>query len=456
MAEFRMPALGADMEQGTLVEWLVERGDFVHRGDLVAAVETDKSVIDIETFEEGVVAELLAEVGDVLPVGAPLARITPTPASAGETERSKVVKPRPARAGLSPSPAQSTRPLASPPVRQFAQRVGVDTTTIRGTGRDGAITHADVERAAGLPIPVRQPAAPGRTRSSPRARKLAAERGIDLATVVGSGPQGAVREDDLHGAVKGEPDRAQTLPPPPVAEPPRAAAQQPADALAAAKRAAGLRRAIGSLMARSKKTIPHYYLSTTIDMSAALTWTEKANAGRPLTKRLVPAALLLKATALAAREVPEMNGYCIDGQFQSSGRINLGMVVALRKGGIVAPAILDADGLGLDGMMERLHDLIARARGGRLSRAEMAEATITITNLGDLGVDSVIGVIYPPQVALVGFGRIAERPWAHDGMVGVRPELIATLSADHRVSDGMRGARFLSRVDELLQEPERL
>jgi pyruvate dehydrogenase E2 component (dihydrolipoamide acetyltransferase) len=451
MAEFRMPALGADMERGTLVEWLIKPGDFVHRGDLVAAVETDKSVIDVETFEEGVVAELLADIGDVLPVGAPLALITPTPASGAEVARPKVEPPPPMRTDVAHPDERSTPPpLVSPPVRQLAHRVGVDTATLHGTGRGGAITRSDVERAARSSTPADEPAPARRTRSSPRARKLAQERGIDLATLVGTGPQGAVTEADLHAAENGRPATAEAAAAPP------AAAQSAERTPKAADRAAGLRRAIASLMARSKKTIPHYYLSTTIDMRAALAWMENRNAGRPVTARLVPAALLLKATAAAARDVPEMNGYFVDDRFEPSSHINLGMVVALRKGGIVAPAILDADRLGLEELMERLRDLVARARGGRLQRAEMAEATMTITNLGDLGVDSVLGVIYPPQVALVGFGRIAERPWAHDGMVGVRPELTATLSADHRVSDGMRGARFLGRIDELLQEPEKL
>lgn len=209
-------------------------------------------------------------------------------------------------------------------------------------------------------------------------------------------------------------------------------------------------------MARSKKTIPHYYLSATIDLTRALSWMGSVNADREVSSRMVPAALLLKATALAVRDVPEMNGYFLEGEFRPGTGVHLGMVVALRGGGIVAPAILDADTLALDDLMSRLRDLVARARAGRLTRAEMAEATITVTNLGELGVDSVFGVIYPPQVALVGFGRVTEQPWAHDGMVGVRQAVVATLSADHRVSDGMRGARFLGRIDELLQNPEGL
>lgn len=459
MGEFRMPALGADMERGTLIEWLIKPGDYVHRGDLVAAVETDKSVIDVETFEEGVVAELIAEVGEVLPIGAPLARITPTPAAGSATAQPAVAKHASGGAPVSRPKRPSARPAVSPPVRHFAQLAGVDLATVRGTGHGGAITHADIERAKALAAAPasEEAAAPSspevsapRTRSSPRARRLAAERGIDLAGLDGTGPGGAVRADDV-------PTAASVAPEAPAADEPRPTAAPALPATrGAAEHTAGLRRAIGSLMARSKKTIPHYYLSSTVDMRNALAWMETVNAGRPVSARLVPAVLLLKATALAARAVPEMNGYFVDDRFEPSTSVNLGMVIALRTGGIVAPAILDTASLSLDELMERLRDLVSRTRGGRLQRAEMAEATMTVTNLGDLGVDSVFGVIYPPQVALVGFGRIEQRPWAHDGMVGVRDELTATLAADHRVSDGMRGARFLSRIDELLQEPETL
>jgi pyruvate dehydrogenase E2 component (dihydrolipoamide acetyltransferase) len=222
------------------------------------------------------------------------------------------------------------------------------------------------------------------------------------------------------------------------------------------ERAAAMRRAIGALMTRSKQTIPHYYLSTTIDLRRATRWLQAANAGRPVTRRLVPAALLLKAAALAGRDVPEVNGFYEDGVFRPGGSVHLGVAVALRTGGLVAPAIHDADALPLDDLMDRLRDVVTRARSGRLTRAEMSDPTITVTNLGDLGVESVFGVIYPPQVALVGFGRVVDQPFAENGLLGVRPAVTATLSADHRVSDGMRGGRFLDRIGELLQQPEDL
>ena len=202
-------------------------------------------------------------------------------------------------------------------------------------------------------------------------------------------------------------------------------------------------------MSRSKQTIPHYYLSATLDLRAAVGWMQAVNAQRPVASRLVPSALLLKAAALAAKDVPEVNGFYVDGAYRPSSAVHLGVAVAL-------PAIHDADTLPLDELMEQLRDLVSRARAGRLQRAEMADPTLTVTNLGDLGVDSVYGVIYPPQVAMLGYGRVQEQPWAENGMLGVRPAAVATLSADHRVSDGLRGARFLARIEELLQTPDKL
>jgi pyruvate dehydrogenase E2 component (dihydrolipoamide acetyltransferase) len=173
-------------------------------------------------------------------------------------------------------------------------------------------------------------------------------------------------------------------------------------------------------------------------------------------ERLLPAALLLKAVALAAHEVPETNGFFVDGAFCPSEQVHLGVAVSLRGGGLVAPAIHDADRLALGDLMAALRDLVARARRGVLRGSEMRDPTLTVTNLGDQGADGVFGVIYAPQVALAGFGRIVERPWAAGGAVAVRPVVRATLAADHRVSDGHRGGRFLAVVERLLQAPETL
>lgn len=475
MGEFRMPSLGADMEHGKMVEWLVKPGDFVHRGDVVAVVDTDKTVMDVESFEEGVVAELLVDVGTTVPIGTPLARITQTPddgaGQAGARPARTQAKPGPetaeaAGAAAEPESAAAAAAPVPPPVRHLARQLGVDTSGIRGTGKRGTVTRADVEHAAAA-APPRAPAAPSgvpvshgaRVRSSPRARRLADQLGVDIGTVPGTGPDGAVTEADIQRAVSGpgapvpakEAPGAELAPPGEGALP--AVEASPSEAQ---DRLASLRRAIGSLMTRSKNTIPHYYLSTTLDLRAAIGWMQQVNEQRPVASRLVPSALLLKATALAAREVPEVNGFFTDGAFRPSSSVHLGVAVALRHGGLVAPAIHDADTLAVDVLMQQLRDLVSRARAGRLQRSEMADPTLTVTNLGDLGVEVVYGVIYPPQVAMVGLGKVVEQPWAHEGMLGVRPAVTATLSADHRVSDGLRGGRFLARINELLQKPEEL
>lgn len=217
-----------------------------------------------------------------------------------------------------------------------------------------------------------------------------------------------------------------------------------------------MRRVIAAAMARSNRDIPHYYLGTSVDMSRTMTWLAAQNTTRPVTDRLLYGALLIRAVALAVRQVPEMNGFCIDGTFTASEHVHVGVAIALRQGGLVVPAIHDADTRPVDELTRHLLDLVNRARAGVLRSSEVADATITVTSLGEQGVETVFGVIYPPQVALVGFGKIVERPWAVDGMVGLRPVIAATLAADHRVSDGHRGGRFLGYIERLLQEPEKL
>lgn len=217
-----------------------------------------------------------------------------------------------------------------------------------------------------------------------------------------------------------------------------------------------MRRAIASAMARSKREIPHYYLQTRIDMHRTLQWLASENAERPIKERILPVVPLIRAVALALGEVPELNGHWIDDQHRISEAMHIGFVIALRRGGLMAPAILHADALSMDELMTALRDLIQRARSGGLRSSEMTDATVTITNLGDLGVETVYGVIYPPQVALVGFGKTIEQPWAEDGMLGVRPVLTATLAADHRATDGHRGAQFLDALNRYLQEPAKL
>ncbi|MBI2368623.1 MAG: 2-oxo acid dehydrogenase subunit E2 [Deltaproteobacteria bacterium] len=393
MSEFRMPSLGADMEFGTLVDWRVKPGDAVRRGDVVALVETEKGVIEVEIFETGVIDSLIVQPGQKVPVGATLALVR------GD--------------GL----AAEVPPAAVPPLE--------------------AKPAVDEKR----PPTITPPAEPAsRARVSPLARKRAQELGVELSTVTGTGEHGSVTASDIEKAAAAKPG----------AEP--AAPAAPAKGLDLQ----AMRRVIAAAMARSKREIPHYYLAATIDMSKSLNWLAAENAKRTVTKRLLYSALLLRAVALAAREVPEVNGLWIDGAFKPADGVHIGVAISLRQGGLVNPAIHDVDKKNLDQLMEGMLDLVNRARAGHLRSSELSDGTITVTNLGEQGVESVFGVIYPPQVALVGFGKIIERPFAADGLVGARPMIEATLSGDHRVSDGHRGGRFLLAVDRLLQEPEKL
>jgi pyruvate dehydrogenase E2 component (dihydrolipoamide acetyltransferase) len=209
-------------------------------------------------------------------------------------------------------------------------------------------------------------------------------------------------------------------------------------------------------MARSNRDIPHYYLETRIDMNRPLRWLETENLKRSLQERILPVVLFIKATAKALGDVPELNAYWLDDQLQPQEAIHVGFAVALRQGGLVTPAIHHADLKGLDELMVAMRDVITRTRSGRLRGSDLTDATITLTNLGDRGVEKVFGVIYPPQVALVGLGKVTEQPWAENGLLGVRPVVTVTLAGDHRATDGHRGGQFLDALNKYLQEPETL
>jgi pyruvate dehydrogenase E2 component (dihydrolipoamide acetyltransferase) len=219
---------------------------------------------------------------------------------------------------------------------------------------------------------------------------------------------------------------------------------------------AAMRRAIAAAVSRSKREIPHYYLATDIDLSRAMQWLNAANRERPVTERLLPAALLLKGVAGSLTQFRDLNGFWIDNSFREAEGIHVGVAIALRGGGLVAPAIHHADRKSVSELMSALRDLVARARSGGLRGSEMTDATITVTSLGDQGVTTVVGVIYPPQVAIVGFGKISERPWADGGTVSARPVVTATLAGDHRVTDGHYGGLFLAELNRLLLSPESL
>jgi Pyruvate/2-oxoglutarate dehydrogenase complex, dihydrolipoamide acyltransferase (E2) component, and related enzymes len=274
-----------------------------------------------------------------------------------------------------------------------------------------------------------------RVRASPAARQLAEASGIDLGAISGTGPGGRITREDVEKAV---------------------AVGASSGAAPEDDRNLRMRQAIAAAMSRSARDIPHFHLTREIDLKAALDWLTETNGQRPVASRLLYVVLLIKAVALALREAPDLNAEWQDGRIERKPDINVGMAISLRGGGLVAPALLKADERTVDDLMSGFRDLVQRARSGKLLGSELTGGTITITNLGELGADSVYGIIYPHQVALVGFGRITEQARVVDGLIGPRPVIVATLSADHRVVDGHLGSTFLAVLDRLLQEPEKL
>jgi pyruvate dehydrogenase E2 component (dihydrolipoamide acetyltransferase) len=387
MADFLMPSLGADMETGKVVQWLIQPGSRVKRGDVVAVVETHKGAIDVEIFLDGVIDNLVP-IGEELKVGAVLAHVQ-----------------EPGEPAPSTAPATTARARVSPAARRRAHELGVDPDRLHGTGTDGSVTLADVEKAgseaAPAPAVAATPAPPAPSVPAPAA-PAAPER-----------PRGGFDT---------------TL----------------------------MRQAIARAMSRSKREIPHYYLTTTIDFAAASSWLESYNRDRAPDARLLPAALLLKASARALGEVPQLNGFYENDAFRAGPGIHIGWAIALRGGGLVAPAIHDADRKALPELMTALRDLVQRARTGGLRSSELTDPTVTVTSLGDRGAECVLGVIYPPQVAIIGFGRLVDRPWVVQGQIQPRPLVEVSLAADHRASDGHVGGLLLAAIDRALQQPETL
>lgn len=418
MAEFRMPSLGADMEAGKLVEWLVKPGEAVRHGDIVAVVETQKGAIEIEVFQDGTFVKPLVDIGATVPVGTPLALISGADEKPSEEPAAEPAAPA-AVPSIPAKPEVAVRPVAAAPApAPVPSSQPVPATTVTGT----------------------------RQKISPAARRLAAEAGVDTSGLTGSGPAGAILHADVE-ALAGRPAAA-AVPSPPG----KAAKEKPTGAINLDQ----MRTAIAAAMARSKREIPHYYLADTVDVTPAQDWLARTNAERPPADRLLLGALLVKAVALAAGKYPEFSGFFGPDGFVPAERTHVGVAISIRGGGLVAPAIHDTADLSLDDLMATMRDLVGRVRAGRFRSSEIADPTITVSSLGERGVEALYGVIYPPQVAIVGFGKAVERPWVVDGRICARSLVTMTLAADHRVSDGHRGALFLAEINKLLQTPEAL
>ncbi|QOY51951.1 dihydrolipoamide acetyltransferase family protein [Candidatus Sulfurimonas baltica] len=398
MSKFLMPSLGADMESAILMEWLVKEGDRVSKGQIIAEVETSKGVIEIEVFEDGIVEKLLVKEESECKVGEPLAIIA----------------------------SDEKKPLHVEEKHESKQPVVQETKEEQIVSEPPKPTALHVEQEARLKI-------------SPAARKKAGETGADLSKFDPN--DGVVQLSKIEAASTTEQE-----------EPTKIESKSDTHI----EKNSGMRQAIATAMSRSNAEIPHYYLSTSINMTPALKYLEELNKKRSIKDRILPVAILIRAVVLSLKEVPELNGFWQNNSHQISKEIHPGIAIALRKGGLITPALLNADIMTIDDTMNSLSDLITRTRGGKLRSTEMTSQTITITNLGDLGVESVFGVIYPPQLAVVGLGAIIDSPWAEGDALCVRKVMRATLAGDHRATDGRTGGVFLDRLNHYLQNPKEL
>jgi pyruvate dehydrogenase E2 component (dihydrolipoamide acetyltransferase) len=432
-----MPKMGDAMEEGTLLKWLKEQGDEVAEGDPLAEIETDKVTLEINAEFSGTLTQRMANEGDSVAVGAPIATI-------GAPDE---VAAAPAKAVAAPpsQPSQPAQTNGQPPA-----------------GSNGATARTEPARAPGE-----------RLRASPLVKRLAAEHGIDLSGIPGTGPGGRIVKDDIMPYVTGakQAPAAVTAPAAPAAPaaPQEAApvAAAPAAPSAPAPVAAGpsgrpagipkemsrIRRTTGKRMAESKLTAPHFYVSADIDMAAAVAFREQVNAQiEDDAGKVTFNDMVVKACALALREFPNLNASLDGDQLHDHPNIDVNIAVAI-EGGLIAPFIPDADQKSLGSIARMAKDLIGRARSGGLQPHEYQGGTFTVSNLGMYQVDEFIAVINPPQAAILAVGSIADVPVVKDGEIVPGKRMKITLSADHRITDGAEVARCLLAIRRYLENP---
>lgn len=410
MGKFVMPSLGSQMIEAKLVQWLVKPGDHVKRGDIIGEIDTEKGLIDIEVFEDGIITDLLAKEGEVIPVGSVMAIINGN----GQEHAKESV-------GSSEKPKAVAAPKKETPVKK------------RDSKAQSKVLE-DVSTKGGLQV-----------KASPLAKQVARDLKVDINQVTGSGYGGTIHKKDVEAFVR-EQSGKETFD----------KEIEMAEHISAHQQQTGMRQAIAAAMSQSNREIPHYYLESEMDMKVLQARLEEVNQKRSLEERYLLPMVFVKAVAQSLSEVPALNGYWMDGELQIKESVHIGFAISLRQGGLVIPALLDADVKSLEEIRKEFVDLVMRAREGHLRSKEIGSSTVTITSLGERGADKVFGVIYPPQVALIGFGSLKNRPWPVGDAIGIRPSLSVILAGDHRATDGHTGSRFLESLNHQFQYPEEL
>ncbi len=449
-----MPQMGYDMQEGTVVRWHKQEGEAVARGEVIAEIETDKATVEYEAYVAGVMRKIVAQEGVTIPVGSLIAVIADPneslPDDIGIEELPAATQPPAPPTAEAPQataapPGSAGEVRASPIARRLARERGIDLALITGTGPGGRIVEEDV--LGFQPAPTEAASAPsGEVRASPIARRLARERGIDLSRITGTGPGGRIVEDDVlgydvlgyHEAVPAEPS-GDGVP--------------PSDAPGVERvELSRMRQTIARVTSDSKRTAPHFYVTAEVDMTKAMNLRRDINDTISADNRVSVNDLIVKASTMAIGRHPKFNSFFREDHLQMNPSINVGIAIALESG-LIVPGIPQCEKKSLVEIAAASRDLAARANSGALRAEEYTGTTYSISNLGMFDVDSFTAIIYPPHAAILAVGTVKEQPVVRGGEITVAQIMKATLSVDHRVADGAEAAQFLSEIKRLLENP---
>ena len=453
-----MPQMGYDMHEGKVVRWLKQEGEEVIRGEIIAEIETDKATVEYEAYTGGVMGKIVAEEGEIIPVGGLIAVITaPGEAIPEELLTDAAISDlnEPASAPVVTQP-EAVLPesdvgevRASPLARRLAQERSVDLSSVIGTGPGGRITEADIPEQGDLAVDLKSAAvgSNGYIKASPLAKRLARERGIDLADLTGTGPEGRIIEADV-------PEHAQT-PRSVDGEHSISATGNTAEQFGLSSEKVELsrmRQAIARVTVDSKREAPHFYVAVDIDMTKAMSFRRDLNDELDAEKRVSVNDLIIKASAIAISRHPKFNSFFRDDHLQMNSAINIGVAIALESG-LIVPGINACEAKSLVEIAVASRDLAARANSGTLRNDEYSGTTFSVSNLGMFDIDSFTAIIFPPHAAILAVGTVKEQPVVRDGELAISQIMKANLSTDHRVADGAEAAQFLVEIKRLLENP---
>ncbi len=427
--EVIMPALGMAQDEGVLLRWLKKEGEMVTAGEPLMEVATDKVDVQVEAPASGLLTAVTAQEGDEIPVGQVIGLI----AAEGEELPTAPVAAEPKETPEAEKEGAASLP-SSPVAARIAAEHGVDLADVQGTG--GRISKEDVEAH------IRSTISGSRVLASPKARRLARERGVDLASLAGSGPEGAVLAADVPLSAQPAPEAPPTVVHTPAAIEPET---QPVSRMW---------QIMAERLTGSWTSVPHFYLVREVSADQLIHWRTILASGAGDGAKITYTDLLTKLAALSLARFPRLNSYWDDGKIVTNPEINVGLAIAVEEG-LLVPVVHSADRLRVEEIAARRADLVARADSGGLTPNDFTGGTFTISNLGMFGVDAFNAIVNPPQAAILAVGRIADRVVAVEGQPAVRPMMTLTLSCDHRAVDGVRAAQFLDALVGMIEEPLR-